>query len=325
MNLRTEIRINAYDFQLEPESLVLTFGSCFSDVIGNFLCNNKFNALSNPYGTVYNLKSMADILESVMNPDWQIDRTLIIEQQGIFFHYGFHSEISGETEKEIVKRINQLHKKTAKHLANTNFLIITLGTSWVYEKNSVVVSNCHKIPASTFSKRLLSYQEQKDILESLVTNLQQFNPSIKIILTVSPVRHIKDGISENSISKAILRMLCDHAVSKISNVYYFPSYEVMIDDLRDYRFYKEDLIHPTQMAEDYITALFSKAVFSEETLKILEEWSKIRTALNHKPFNPKSEAHQSFLINLQKKIKMFQSHFDVSDELELVEAKLIRT
>ena len=321
MILRTEITPEKFNFEINHSANILTIGSCFSDVIGEFLCQNKFKVCNNPFGTVYNLKSISDLLQISLGLK-NVNRDWVIERDGVFFHHSFHSDLFDFSKDRLLTRIEEESQRVGEFIRVADVIVITLGTSWVYEDSGTVVSNCHKVPASKFTKRLLNYEEQQVILKDLVEMLQKINPVIKIILTVSPVRHIKDGMAENSVSKAILRMLCDFVIQEFRQVFYFPSYEIMIDDLRDYRFYKPDLIHPNEVAEKHIIDLFSKCVFSKETIGVITDWSKIRMALNHRPFNPNSAAHKSFLVTLQSKIEVFKPIFDVSEELLLVSVQL---
>jgi hypothetical protein len=324
MNLRTEIIPEKFDFEINHAHKILTLGSCFSEVVGNALCGSKFTVCSNPFGAVYNLKSIFELVKvslgrKEINEDW------IVERDGVHFHHGYHSEFYDFTKEGLLLKIQDVSKGVSEYIQESEMILITLGTSWVYEKQGEVVSNCHKFPSSGFFKRLLGYEEQKEMLDGLIHMIQNVNPKVKLILTVSPVRHVKDGLVENNVSKSILRILCDYAIHAYASVYYFPSYEIMIDDLRDYRFYKSDLIHPSDLAEKYIVTLFSKSIFSEKTRRIIEDWGKIRMALNHRPLHVNSNAHKSFLVALHGKIEGFKPVFDVTEELIEVSSKLQRT
>lgn len=320
MKLRTEIQYPKYDFKLNYNSKVITIGSCFSEVIGDYLKDSKFSVMSNPFGTVYNIKSISTLLINALNKK-ELRQDWLVTREGSTFHYGYHSDFFGQDSEAFTQEINSVSAQVKDYLTDANLLIITLGTSWVYEYKEEVVSNCHKQPASNFTKRLLMLDEQVAMHRELLATLLKVNPQLKVLLTVSPVRHIKDGIAENSVSKSILRVLCEIMCNESTQIYYFPSYEILIDDLRDYRFYKSDLIHPTAQAEDYIKDIFSECLISVETNKIKDAWSKIRTALNHKPFNADSESHQSFLVNLLAKIESFKEHFDVSEEISQLKAR----
>jgi hypothetical protein len=188
-----------------------------------------------------------------------------------------------------------------------------------------VVANCHKQKASEFEKMLLSIDDQFVLFKKMIKLIKSINPEIKIIITVSPVRHIKDGLSENSVSKAILRILANTICQNDRNCNYFPSFEIMVDELRDYRFYTSDLIHPSPKAIDLISARFAQTYFSEKTLKICTEWKKAKESINHRPLNVNSKAHQLFLNCLYADVQSFSEHFNVSKELESIKQQIYRT
>ena len=311
------------EFQISLNSKILTLGSCFSDVLGSYLTENKIECLTNPFGNVYNLSSTSRLLEELLEPSENHEDT-IIENDGVFFHYNYHSEIRDFTKAGLKEKIKVLNQSTATFLKSADYLIITLGTSWVYEQiqTQYIVSNCHKQKASLFNKKLLGEQNQLDIFENIYTKLKKFNPLLRIILTVSPVRHIKDMLQLNSVSKSILRTLCYTINNRYSDTYYFPSYEIVIDDLRDYRFFKSDLIHPNEQAEKYILDIFSETYFDENLKSFINDWKKIKTGIEHRPFNPNSKNHQKFLQNLLTKIQTFENQIDISKEKEAIQNQI---
>lgn len=325
MNFRTSFSPKIVDFQLEFNQSIVTIGSCFSEVIGRFLTESKFSTLSNPFGTVYNISSISELITGVIASEIKLNRGFFFERDGVVFHHLYHSSFYGKNKADLEKEILAASYTTKQILLSADLLIITLGTSWVYELQGETVSNCHKRPQTDFTKRILELDEQTEILETLIRKLKTKNPKLKILLTVSPVRHIKDGIPENSYSKSLLKVLCEKTVNSLDGVYYFPSYEIMMDDLRDYRFYKEDLIHPNEMAEKYIIEAFCNAAFSPRTNDLLKKWKKVKIALSHRPFNPGSEPYRKFLGDLQQKINGFSEFFDVGDELNQVKVLLERT
>ncbi len=318
MKLRTPLDVPAFDFKLDHSSGILTLGSCFSDVIGNYLQHRKFSVKSNPFGTVYNIMSIYHAVVNALE-DLLPDEDRVVTRDGLFFHLDYHSHFYGDTHGGLMDRINAAGRDFRSFFGGAELLIITFGTSWVYNFEELAVANCHKLPASHFQKQLLSLEAQVEMLSLLMAKLRRFNPKLRLMFTVSPVRHIKDGIPENGLSKAILRVLCDEAVKYYPGTFYFPSFEIMMDDLRDYRFYKPDLIHPDEVAENYICDLFMKSVISEEAHRISEEWNKVSMALDHRPMNPGSGSHRAFLENLLVKIKTFRPFFEVSEECEVVE------
>ncbi|WP_215222914.1 GSCFA domain-containing protein [Echinicola shivajiensis] len=322
MLLQTKIQIPHFENQINYNQEILTIGSCFSAVIGQKLLERKFKTLNNPFGTIFNPLSIIKLLQYSLNGKF-FSEDLITQHQGRYLHYDFHSDISGNSPSDLMEKIKVSTERTAKILKEASALIITFGTAHVYEyiKSSTTVANCHKQAGQLFNKRLLSISEILHDFDLFHNKLIQINPNIQIILTVSPVRHIKDGIAENQLSKSLLRLLCHEISSQYAQANYFPSYEIMMDELRDYRFYKEDMIHPTAQAEDYIWERFSQSFFSEDTRNKILLIENIIKSLSHKAFNPKGGAHQKFLSNLLLKMEQLEPEFDFSDEINQVKAK----
>ena len=317
-SLRTEIKIQNSDWNIGLKDSIITIGSCFSDSIGERLKKYKFNTLVNPFGTVYNPISIFRLLQ-----DQPIDPDRVVENQGLFLHYDFHSSFRKDNKEDLLKSLDEIKVSTIDKLRKADCLVITLGTAWVYELASTgeIVANCHKVPQKGFSKRLLGLKEIIKAFDGLVESLRPLNPDLKILLTVSPVRHIKDGIEENQLSKSMLRVICDFAVSSYDHVAYFPSYEIMMDDLRDYRFYKDDLIHPTEFAEEYIWKKFMETYFDSETLEFVKEWQSILAAMEHRPFNPGSPDHRLFCQSQIEKLDALSEVVDVREEKEFFNQK----
>jgi len=212
----------------------------------------------------------------------------------------------------LLETLNKAISETYKHLKEATHIIITYGTSWIYRniESDEIVANCHKVPQKQFSKELLPVEVIQKSIQNTIDLIQVLNPNINFIFTVSPVRHIKDGFAENQLSKSHL-FAAVHEVLKTHNSQlithnYFPSYEIMMDELRDYRFYAEDMLHPNQVAIDYIWHKFSENYISEESISTMQEVSEIQKSLRHRSFNPESEQHQKFLAKLQQKISSMQ-------------------
>jgi hypothetical protein len=225
---------------------------------------------------------------------------------------------------ELKDGIREATSKLHDYLNNAKVLILTFGTAWVYryEKTNKIVANCHKLPSQNFTKELL---ELDDIIKEVIETIQflkEKNPDLRIIFTVSPVRHIKDGIPENMLSKSILRLAVDKIIKQIDNATYFPSFELMMDDLRDYRFYAEDMIHPNNVARNFIWQKFRETYFSEPLFTYCDKWQSIKNDLNHRVMNPGSEEHIQFLEALQKKLKRFSVMGNVETEIEQVDKEL---
>lgn len=321
---KTDVTIAHSGYNLDYKSKVLTIGSCFSDHLGAFLEKHRFNVLSNPFGTIYNIQSIADLILSVLgrksiNDDWFVSR------DNIFLHYAYHSKINNDTKDGLAEKIEELNQEVFKWLMDLNLLVITLGTSWVYTKEEKVVSNCHRQDASLFEKVLLEPDQQIMVLTKLLEDLKEINPGLKTVLTVSPVRHLKDGLADNNLSKSVLRWVAGEVERRIEGVYYFPSYEIIIDELRDYRYYERDLIHPNSVAVDYILQHFSNSFFDKSTLNIMSRWEKWLTSFSHKPLNAKGKAYREFLENLKSELSLFDPYFDTQSVLNKINSRLERT
>lgn len=309
-------------FPITHQSKILSMGSCFAQTIGKKMANSKFDILVNPFGTIFHPLSLEALLEGAIFSD-PFEENLILERDGLFFHYEAHSDLSGKTREDLLANLIQKRSSVLDYLKTGTHLILTFGTAWGYElKNSGLVANCHKQPQALFDKRFWKIEEMETRLLGLFHNLLQINPGLKIILTLSPVRHIKDGIAENQLSKSMLRVLCANLEQRIESVTYFPAYEIMMDELRDYRFYKSDLIHPTDEAENYIWEKWKQSIFPKETLEKVSEIEKIRMDLAHRPFNPESVVHRKFLQNLLDKLERLNGEFDFSKEIHSVKSQL---
>ena len=320
---RTEVSIPASPFTVDHQSGIFTIGSCFSDVMGEKLLRNKFNVLTNPYGIVFNPESIFTLLDESLDKN-EFSKGGYIENDKIWRNYYFHSELYGDTREELSKKINIQKLLAHESLLKSQVLTITFGTAYIYrlKSNQEVVSNCHKMPSELFTKELLSAEQITKSFDIFYKNLIRINPELKIILTVSPVRHIKDSIPLNSVSKSILRVACHHIAAGNNNISYFPAYEIMIDDLRDYRFYKEDMIHPTEVAENYIWEKFIETYMKTQSKEFIKEWSGVLKALEHKPFHPESKSHQLFIKETIKKIQSLSENIDLGDELKILENQL---
>lgn len=319
---RTTFTIPKAQNKISLDSQLITLGSCFADVVGNQLKNNKLKVEINPLGTLFNPISIFKIL----SPDYQLaDERLFIENQSTWFHYDFHSQFFANTKEELAKTINENINDLSSKLQSANFVLITFGTAFIYKRLStpVYVANCHKMPNKLFEKDLLSVKDICKSFAMLHKQLKAVNPDLRIILTLSPVRHTKDGIPENQISKSILRAACHYLTADYSDVAYFPAYELMMDDLRDYRFYKADLIHPNEVAENYIYEKFADTYFDDELKSFIADWKQIKKRLAHRPFNEQSEAHQQFLSTLLTDLEKISARIDVSEEIKEVMSKLL--
>jgi hypothetical protein len=298
-------------------------GSCFADVMGGRLQANKFAVKINPFGVIYNPVSMQRLIEAAIT-EKKLSEDLLWQHQGLWYHYDLHSEIAAASVPELTDTTTKLIHDLAQFLASTDVVLLTMGTAFVYrlKQTGSIVANCHKAPASLFSKEMLSVAEVTDSVVSLYRALIAVRPQLQVILTLSPVRHIKDGIPENQVSKSVLRVACYEAASQCPQLSYFPAYECMLDDLRDYRFYKKDMIHPSEVAEQYIWEKFVAAYMDEDAKAFLKEWESIKKALDHKPFHPHSEAHQAFLRKTREKILYVSRYVNIESELQLLDREM---
>ncbi|HEX8041886.1 MAG TPA: GSCFA domain-containing protein [Chryseosolibacter sp.] len=323
-DFRTEIKITPSSLPITRGSRILTQGSCFADAIGARLSIHKINTLVNPFGVIYNPDSIHKVLEYAIFNESLPEHTFI-RNQDLYLNFNFHSEFSALSKEQLVSRLMNTIGATHYFLKDAGLLLLTYGTAWVYHRKETgeVVANCHKVPSSMFTKSLLSAESVCDSFRRFYTSLKKFNDKIKIILTVSPVRHLRDTLELNAVSKAVLRIAC-HAISnKYDDVEYFPAFEMMTDDLRDYRFYKADMIHPTPEAEDYIWEKFMERYFNPDLRDFVRKWSEVLSALRHKPFHPQSASHQQFLKETLLKLQELRPLADVEEEIRQVRQQMI--
>lgn len=319
-SFRTEFNTRLHKTRIGIASKILTLGSCFSDSIGSTLKENKIVTLVNPFGVTYNPVSIQKLLQMSMGTKNPEDETFI-ERDGIFYNDDFHSSLSGSDKERLQKRIYEKLNEVSAFLHACDFLFITWGTAWVYERkdNKAIVSNCHKQASTLFSKRLLTQEEIVTSFNELYSDLLKFNPDLKIILTLSPVRHLKDTMELNTVSKSLLRTAIHSITQAHEKIDYFPAYEIMMDDLRDYRFYASDMIHPSRDAEIYIWEKFTDRYFDMDTKDILHQWESVRKLLSHKPFHITSAAHQKFLQETLLKLKLLRTKINVEEEILQIE------
>ena len=312
-------------FSISHSDRCLTIGSCFADNLGALLQKNKFSVSINPFGTSYNPISIHKVLTYALSNQMPEPDTFG-ELNETYFNYDFHSSFSSLQkpllEKNIAGSLSQCHE----FLKSAKVLMITYGTSWVYERTDTgeIVSNCHKVPAKHFTKKLLTQKKILESFEDFYKQLQSFNPNIRVILTLSPVRHLKDSLELNAVSKSILRLSCHTLSEMFSKVEYFPAYEIVLDDLRDYRFYDRDMLHPSPEAVDYIWKIFCERYFAKDTRDFIRKWKDIMNAIEHRPYQPESSGHQNFLKELVGQLEGLKSKVDVDKEIREVSKRLTR-
>jgi hypothetical protein len=310
MQLQTQIKIQKEQPQIDYSSKVLLLGSCFAENICEKFFYHQFQQLQNPLGILFHPFAIEGFLQRVVEQNVFTPKD-VFQHQEIFSCFEAHSRMNALSEEEILQHLNSALTQTFQFLKETSHVIITLGTSWVYKhlEQDKYVANCHKIPQKNFSKELSSVSEIQKSLRNTIGYIQQLNKNCEFIFTVSPVRHAKDGFVENTRSKSHLITALHQIVEKENQLHYFPSYELMMDELRDYRFYADDLLHPNQVAIDYIWERFQETWLAEVCFPTMKKVQQIRQGLAHRPFNPNSVAHQKFQQKLQQQITQLQEQF----------------
>jgi GSCFA family len=323
MDFMVNIDLKKLPRLLNYKDKILLTGSCFTEHIGNALAETKFSVLQNPNGILFDPASVCKSLLSYID-NKEYDESELFYLNEIWNSWQHHSRFSNINLKEAVQNINTSQQKAHDFLKDANWLIITLGSSFSYRliKNpdssqvsflggdlEGAVANCHRAPAQWFHKHLLEITETISLLEESYNRLMQFNPGLNIILTVSPVRHLRDGVVENNRSKARLIEAVHNMSSRFDNVFYFPAYELVIDILRDYRFYDIDLAHPNYMATEFVLEKFAASCIDESSQQLMQEIKKISIARKHKAFQPGTKAHQQFLVNHFEKVKTLKEKY----------------
>ncbi len=313
MQFSTKISILPSDFKIDYNSKIVSLGSCFAVNMAEKLDYFKFENTCNPFGILFHPLAIEKLIDLAVSGKQ-------FTKNDVFFHnerwhcFDAHSDLSNSNREDLIANLNAIIIATKQKLQEASHIIITYGTSWVYRNRQTneIVANCHKVPQAAFLKQILSVETVENSIQNTIGHIQKINPNCNFIFTVSPVRHLKDGFVENQLSKAHL-ITAIHKVLQVppsgAEGAYFPSYEIMMDELRDYRFYVEDMIHPSPIAIDYIWQRFSGTSISDESHSIMREVETIQKGLAHRPFNPNSESHQQFLSKLQDKMVKLQKQF----------------
>ena len=326
MNFRTQVELPKRETEIRHSDRIMLFGSCFAENIGNLLLANKFRCDVNPFGILYNPLSIVEALWQILSHQTYTEEDLFYAG-GCWHSWMHHSIFSASTAASCLSSINTRLEQASAGLPQLDWLVITWGTAFAYwlKERTMVVGNCHKQPDSLFTRQLLTVEEIVTEWECVLVELRKVNPFLKILFTVSPIRHSKDGMHGNQISKSTLLLAVDELCRRWSDCYYFPSYEIMMDELRDYRFYADDMLQPSPVAVSYLWECFTECYFSKETDRIMKEWEDIRKALAHKPFNAQSETYRKFLTQIVLKIERLKEkfpYFDLQKELEQCQARL---
>ena len=313
MNFTTKIPLSNSNHPIDYHSKIVCLGSCFAANIGHKFSYFKFENTINPFGILFQPPAIEKLISKAVNQD-------AFSEKDLFFHneqwhsFDVHSELSQTDKNRFLEQLNHTLAKTQKDFHTATHVFITLGTAWVYRhlERDEIVANCHKIQQKAFQKELLPVEQIRQSLESILSHIRSVNPTVKILFTVSPVRHLKDGFVENQLSKAHLIYALHHTINNApfsDAVTYFPAYEIVMDELRDYRFYSEDMIHPNQTAIDYIWKRFRETQISATAYAVMNEVDSIQKALAHKPFDTNSVKYKQFLFDLNQQILSLKKRF----------------
>ena len=307
MNLSTEIKIQTLEQRIIYGDRLLFLGSCFADEIGNICKGLGFDALVNPFGVLFNPASICQSVERLESgKDFTKDDA--IEVGGEFYcTFSHNTEFWNPSPEKLLETVNGSLNSARQHFLQTKWIVISLGTSWIYrhKQRGLIVSNCHKLPSQLFQREFLTTEQSTELLSQLVEK----HEDKQFIFTVSPLRHLKDGLHENQISKAALLLTVDEICKRFGNTHYFPAYEILLDELRDYRFYKEDMIHPTEQAVRYIWERFVSFAIAESELPAMKQASELKQMLQHKAFFPESETFRKFEAMKTSKMEDFERNF----------------
>lgn len=291
---------------------VVMMGSCFSDNIGNRLRQACFDVEVNPFGTLYNPASLACGINAIFSKrKYTNDDLFKVAGDNRWHSFNHHSMFSSVDAEAMLTRINGRISEAYKALSEASVLIVTFGTAWIYELNNTheVVANCHKLPADRFNRRIMSVDEIVNRWQQVINDIIAFNSKLKVIFTVSPIRHLRDGAHENQLSKATLHIAINRLMQQFEGLIYFPAYEIMNDDLRDYRFYASDMTHPSEVAIDYIYDMFSKSFFDANTTALAQQCERLMRRMAHRPMSDDNEAVARFENStLEMKTQMLQQY-----------------
>lgn len=294
----TSVPLTESSFKLQCQDTFITLGSCFADEIGQFFVQHKFRMLVNPLGIVFNPASLAKLLNLTIHGDSIAGYDeILVGHDGLWHSLLNHGRFSQPDKTNLIRNIDKAFQSTRLHLQESDYLIITLGSAHAYRhlRSGEIVTNCHKLPATDFKKELLTIPDIENILQKALEDIKSINNKIRIFLTVSPIRYLRDGIIESNRSKAHLLASVHSLIDRLDYCYYFPAYELVIDDLRDYRFFREDMTHPTAQTINYVLDRFILNYADDEVRKQITDIGRFKRSLEHRPFHPQSKTHQEFL------------------------------
>lgn len=319
MDFRTQVDAKS-DFAIGYSDKILMMGSCFAENIGQKIKQAKLNVVVNPFGILFNPESIAIAIEQALAGSPVTD-TDVFQHNGLWSGFGFHGSFSSADKAEALRKMNSGVNEAHNQTKGLTRLILTFGTAYIYRNvaDGRVVANCHKLPAANFVREMLTVEQIVSRYSALIDRLREINSALQIVFTVSPVRHLRDGAHQNQLSKATLLLAVDQLVEKFDNAHYFPSYELLLDDLRDYRFYDADMCHPSAMAVDYIWQAMRDNCISQSDNALIDSVMKFVTAANHRPLNPDTDEFRLFVRNQSEAVAEFAANhpeIDLSAEIE---------
>ena len=314
MIFRTTVDVKPHETKITYGDSAMFLGSCFAAYIGEQVKLRKMPAMINPSGTIYNPKSISTAINNIIS-NKKIDIDNLHNLNNFWISFDHYTDFSSDNPDELLDKINEQNAKANAFLKNASFLFITFGTARVYrfKKTGAVVSNCHKIPAAEFNSELLSVENIVSEWQTVLDKLSAFNPNLKIVFTVSPVRHWKDGAYGNQLSKSILFLSIDKLMKHETKLSYFPAYEIQMDDLRDYRFYADDMLHPSSFAVDYIWEKFSEMYFDKQTIELQSSVKKITKSVEHRIMTDSKIKKKAFAEKILKQIN------DITAKINLID------
>lgn len=310
MNFRTEVVPSKASVSISHKDKVLFIGSCFTENIGNKFKTSGFETDINPFGIMYNPLSICECLQRVAaNEAFHLEELVKIGEY--WKSYSHHGDFRSTDRQQCLQMINSRIGSSHEFLRQARFVILTLGTAWIYslKADGRVLANCHKLDSKLIERSLCSVETVLQSLRSAFDVCKKVNPNLQFIITISPIRHWKEGFRDNTLSKSVLQIAVDAFCRETSSIY-FPSYEIMMDDLRDYRFYATDMLHPDELAVDYIWEKFRRTFFSESCIRLCEDFNRLNAMLNHRPFNPESAEYKKHLEKAEKLKNELHEHIE---------------
>lgn len=329
MDFRTVLPARQSPFQIDYPDGLLALGSCFAEHIGRLLIQSRFSLILNPFGILYNPVSILQALRTLRSGGKLSQQELFLHQD-LWHHFAFHGRFSHPQQAMALQGMNTSLQRAQRQLQHTNHILITWGTAYAYrhQGSQEIVGNCHKLPGQTFERIRLNQDDFYEDYVTLLTAWKAEKPDLQVLLSVSPVRHLRDGLINNQRGKAILLLAAEALTQKLDFVHYFPAYELVLDDLRDYRFYEQDLTHPNDLAVQYVWEFFRQHCFSANAQWVFREIEPVLKAAQHRPFHTHTAAHQQFCAQQLTRIDDLEKKYqflDLSGQRSVFEAQLARS